>query len=88
MNDEELRLEIHAQVNSAAQKQVNAAYTGQTSPIDTAVNVDAIMQLIKPRDQQIALAARIDEVQLMPTMLAPYRSERLAAIKLEQEKAS
>jgi hypothetical protein len=45
MNKEELRLEIHAQVNSAAQKQVNAAYTGQTSPIDTAVNVDAIMAL-------------------------------------------
>ncbi len=60
--DVELRLSIGYAVNNAAQEQINAAYTGQTTPIDTAKYVDEVMQLISQRDAKRDAQSRKDEL--------------------------
>lgn len=55
-SDDELQAAIHREVTAAANKQINAAYTGDVNPIDTWVNTQSIMQLIQARDEQTAKA--------------------------------
>lgn len=76
--DGELQLEVFAQVNNAAQKQVNAAYTGQTSPIDISSNVDSIMRLF---DAHLQTAMRKSRKQYLIALRAKFDALEAANMK-------